>query len=77
MLTAPETDQLVHDIQREYPTFTVGERRDDGSDGFIVTVRDPANENEVVITSLEGDWREKVAEMMSAHEVGGSQHGPI
>ena len=77
MLTARETDQLVHDIQREYPMFTVGERRDEGSDAFIITVRDPTNENEVAITNFEGDWRGKVAEMRSSHEAAGSEHGSI
>jgi hypothetical protein len=68
MLTAQETDQLVHDIQREFPLFTVGERRDDGSDSYVVTVRDPTSENEVIISTFASDWRDRVVDMMKLHK---------
>jgi hypothetical protein len=64
MLTAQETDQLVRDMQREFPALSVDQRRHRASREYVVVVRDPANGNEVRVTSLKGDWRRKVAAMV-------------
>jgi hypothetical protein len=76
MLTAQETDQLVNDIQREFPMFSVGERRDPSSRAFVVIVRDPKGQNEISITSLQGDWRGDVAAMVALHKPTGEKTGP-
>jgi hypothetical protein len=67
MLTAPETDQLVLDIQREFPALTVDQQQYHSSREYVVIVRDPTNGNEVRVTSLKGDWRSKVAGMAARH----------
>ncbi len=64
LLTAEQTAQLVHDIQREFPTLVVSQRIYQSSGEYVVIVHDPTNRsNEVRITSLRSNWRRKVAEM--------------
>ena len=70
MLTAEQTTQLVHDIQREYPALVVRERIYQSSGEHVVLVHDPTNRNEVPITSLRCNWRRKVAEMRAVSRTG-------
>jgi hypothetical protein len=49
MLTNHQTDQLVLDIQTEFPRLTVVRRTYSMGD-FVVIVRDPTNQNEIRIT---------------------------
>jgi hypothetical protein len=63
MLTAEQTAQLVHDIQREFPALEVSQRIYQSSGEHVVVVHDPTNRNEVRITSLRSNWRKKVAAM--------------
>ena len=63
MLTAEQTAQLVHDIQREIPALVVSQRIYPSSGEHVVVVHDPTNRNEVRITSLRSNWRRKVGEM--------------
>ena len=63
MLTGEQTDQLVQDIRREFPAFQVSQRTYRLTGEYVVVVHDPANRNEVRITSLRSDWRKKVAAM--------------
>ena len=63
MLTDQQTDQLVQDIQREFPTLTVRRQTYQWSGDYVVIVQDPRNQNEVRITSLRSNWRKKVAQM--------------
>ena len=76
MLTAQETDQLVLDIQRDFPALTVDQRQYRRSREYVVVVRDPANGNEVRVTSLKGDWRSKVAAMAAHHTPPEAEAGP-
>ena len=76
MLTAQETDQLVRDMQREFPALSVDQRRYRASREYVVVVRDPANGNEVRVTSLKGDWRSKVATMAARHTPPEAEAGP-
>ena len=63
MLTAQETDQLVHDLQHEFPLLAVSEKKHGLQHDFVVIVRDATGQREVEITSLQGDWRSQVAGM--------------
>ena len=63
LLTAEQTAQLVHDIQREFPALVVSQRTYPASGEHVVVVHDPTNRNEVRITSLRSNWRRKVGEM--------------
>ncbi len=63
MLTDQQTDQLVQDIQAEFPTLVVSRKRYESSREYVVIVRDPTNQHEVRITSLRSDWRTQVAAM--------------
>jgi hypothetical protein len=81
MLTAHETDQLVRDIQRDFPSLTVDQQQyhqqefpsltvdqqHPASRDYLVIVRNPANGNEVRVTSLKGDWRSQVATLAARH----------
>jgi hypothetical protein len=75
MLTAQETDQLIRDIQQEFPMFTVGERRDPASRAFVIIVRDPKGQHEISITRAHGDWRGDVAAMVARHTPAGAKPG--
>jgi hypothetical protein len=63
MLTDEQTAQLAHDIQREFPTLVVSQRRYSLTGDHVVIVHDPTNRNEVRITSQRSNWRKKVAAM--------------
>ncbi len=69
MLTAEQTAQLVHDIQREFPALVVSQRIYQSSGEYVVIVHDPTNRNEVRITSLRSNWRRKVAEMSAVSKL--------
>ena len=63
MLTAQETDQLVHDLQHEFPMLAVSEKKYGLDNEFIVVVRDATRQHQVEITSLTSDWRNTVVGM--------------
>ena len=65
MLTAQQTDQLVQDIQRAFPTLAVSHWRSETSGDYVVIVRDPTNQHEVRISSLRSDWRRMISELIS------------
>ncbi len=69
MLTAEQTAQLVHDIQRAFPALVVSQRIYQSSGEYVVVVHDPTNGNEVRITSLRSNWRRKVAEMSAVSKL--------
>ena len=63
LLTAEQTAQLVHDIQREFPALDVSQQRYRLTGDHVVIVHDPTTRHEVRITSLRSNWRRKVSEM--------------
>ena len=76
MLTDHETAQLIHDIQREYPTVEVSRWTSPTTGTHVVIVRNSANRDEVRLTSLRSNWRRKISGMLAmrsprAREQGG------
>ena len=69
MLTDQQTEQLVHDIQSEFPALVVRRQTYQPSGEYVVVVLDPTNQNEVRITSLRGNWRKKVAAMNATSRI--------